>query len=329
MSWPVGKVEQLLKIQALQRQLEEVQSGRRSVVLHSYHQPARADWELAYQQQRSGTLPIPPGTKLCWYDMRSGWARTYTTAWDRENGTATSGEIYNYSQNQNSDYFRFLGNVDVAGYFRGPENNHPDVHFGVDIGTKIRHRLLFIEIYFRINMPAGGVTNYLYMNYGDIVTQVDASGVLYRDVEGGAGGAAAAAANSSAQSALRRVTSFGARPTDALYQNETTFGRVLILNPFGARISDGRPNGFAQTSVIGFLFSPNAAYTRSLTIPRSDAIEYRQFIGLNTTNLNLDQYYRLFTTTSAVGADDSLVRKGRGWVYGYFDEAIGNLEEYE
>lgn len=329
MTWPVGKVEQHLKIKALQRQLEEVQSGRRSVVLHSYHPPVRADWELAYQQQRSGTLPIPPGTKLAWYDLRSGWVKTYTTAWDRENGTATSGEIYAYSQNQNSDYFRFLGNLDVAGYIRGAENNTPNLHFGLDIGKRIRERLLMLEIFFRFTMPTAAVTNYLYINYGNLVTQVDLSGVLNRQVEGGLGGAVAAANNSSSQSALRRLTSHGVRPTSGTYSGETSFGCIKILNPFGARIEDGRPDGFAQSSILGWIFSPQATYVQStVTGPHNDKIEYRQFENVQLVNLNMDQYYRIIPTTSAVGADDNAVRKGRGWVYGYFDEAIGSLEEY-
>lgn len=326
MNWPVGKVEQLLKIKALQRQLEEVQSGRRSVVLHSYHSPVRSDWELAYQQQRSGTLPIPPGTKLCWYDMRSGWMRTYTTAWDRENGTATSGEIYPYSQNQNSDYFRFIGNLDVAGYIRGAENNTPNLHFGLDIGKRIRQRLLSLEIYFRISMPTAAVANYLYLNYGNLVTQVDVSGVIYRQVSGGflqGTGATVAASTSSSQNALNRLADYNAKPAAGAYQDEMTVGYCRILNPFGGRLESGVPDGFAQTSFLGYLLSPVAQ------VAGVDTLQFRQFSGVKLTNLNIDQYYRLFTTTDNTGADDNLVRKGRGWVYGYFDEAIGSLEEYE
>lgn len=326
MTWPVGKVEQLLKIKALQRQLEEVQSGRRSVVLHSYHPPVRADWELAYQQQRSGTLPIPPGTKLCWYDMRSGWVKTYTTAWDRENGTTTSGEIYSYSQNQNSDYFRFIGNMDVAGYIRGAENNTPNLHFGLDIGKRIRQRCLALEIYFRISMPTAAVANYLYLNYGNLVTQVDVSGVLYRQVNGGyhaPTGATSSASNSSSQSQPYRLADYQQKPASGTLIDELTVGYCRILNPFGGRIEDGRSDGVAQTSVFGFLFSP------TLQNAGSNVVQYRQFSGIKLTNLNMDQYYRIFTTTDNAGADDGLARKGRGWVYGYFDEAISSLEEYE
>lgn len=322
MSWPVGKVEQLLKLKTLQRQLEEVQSGRRSVVLHSYHQPVRADWELAYQQQRSGNLPIPPGTKLCWYDMRSGWMKTYTTAWDRENGTATSGEIYPYSQNQNADYFRFIGNMDVAGYIRGAENNTPNLHFGLSIGKRIRQRLLLLDIYFAITTPTAAVTNYIYLNYGNLVTQVDVSGVLYRQVEGGnvvGTGPTSAANNSSSQTQPYRLSSFPARL--ASYNDETVIGQLKILNPFGARLEDSRPDGAAQSTVLAYIQLP--------AFSGSAQLSYRQMVAVKLTNLNMDQYYRIFQTTSAVGADDNLVRKGRGWVYGYFDEAIGNLEEYE
>lgn len=326
MSWPVGKVEQLLKLQTLQRQLEEVQSGRRSVVLHSYHPPARAAWELAYQEQRSASLPIPPGTKLCWYDMRSGWMRTYTTAWDLENGTASSGEIYTYSQNQNADYFRFLGNLDVAGYIRGAENNTPTLHFGLDIGKRVRQRLLMLDIYFFLSMPIAAVTNYLYLNYGNLVTQIDVSGVLYRQAEGGHTGVppvtTSAVNNSSSQTPPYRLSQMDARPagdTDAPF-----YGVIKILNPFGARIEDSRPDGIAQTTVMGYLFKPTAAYPAT-----AFDYQFRQFAGVKLTNLNMDQYYRILSTTSNVGADDNTARIGSGWVYGYFDEAIGSLEEYE
>lgn len=322
MSWPVGKVEQLIKLQALQRQLDEVQSGRRSVVLHSYRSPIKADWELAYQEQRQADLPIPPGTKLCWYDMRSGWMKVYTTAWDQENGTATSGEIYAYSQNQNSDYFRFIGNMDVAGYIRGGENNTPTLHFGLDIGKRVRQRLLMLDIYFRVTMPTAAVVNYLYLNYGNLVTQIDVSGVLYRQIEGGItsfGVVTSAANNSSSQSSLQHAAVYAERPSSGSFINETTLGQVRILNPFGARIEDGRPDGVAQTTVLGRLYSPTGAGT---------AI-YRQFAGVKLRNLNMDQYYRLVPTTNVAGADDNLVRQGRGWVYGYFDEVINSLEEYE
>lgn len=326
MTWPVGKVEQLIKIKALQRQLEEVQSGRRSVVIHSYHLPSRADWELAYQQQRSGTLPIPPGTKLCWYDMRSGWVKTYTTTWDRENGTATSGEIYPYSRNRYEDYFRFIGNFDAAGYIRGYEDNTPLVNFGLDIGKRIRNRILALEVYFRISMPTAAVANYFYLNYGDLVTQIDLSGVIYRQVNGGVQtslSVTSSASNSSSQVQPYRLTDYQPRADAGQFVGETSFGMLKILNPFGARLESSLPDGVAQTSVLGSIFSPVAQSGGQ------DVIQYRQFAGVKLVNLNMDQYYRIFATTSAVGADDNLVRAGNGWVYGYFDTAIASLKEYE
>lgn len=60
----------------------------------------------------------------------------------------------------------------------------------------------------------------------------------------------------------------------------------------------------------------------------NSGVAYRQFVGVSMRQINFDQYYRIFQTTSAVGADDNTGRKGRGWAYGYFDEAIASLEEY-
>lgn len=328
MTWPVGKLEQLLKIQELQGALDLVKAGRETVVLHAYFAPKQADWELAYVSQLGRTLPIPPGTKLCWYDMRLGLVKTFTPAWDRENGLASSGTIYAYSQRQTSDYFRFIGNLDVAGYFRGNEDNNPDVHFALDIGKRVAQRILTLEVYFQLTMPTAAVPNYLYLNYGDLVTQIDVSGVLYRQIEGGPSGSSAS--NSSSQTQPYRLASYGARSAVAGFEEEATVGRFRIFNPFGAREDDGRPSGFAQTTVVGWLFSPNTAYARTAGFgPTKGNVPYRQFMGVKIGNLNMDQYYRIFPTTSNVGADDNLARRGRGWVYAYFEEPIASLEEYE
>lgn len=93
-NWPVNYMEKRLYVAELQRRILRLQKIKKSVVVHSRLEPARAQFEAAYVGQTGLPLPIEVGTKLLWYDLRAGQIKAYSTAYDLQNGTVSSGEIY-------------------------------------------------------------------------------------------------------------------------------------------------------------------------------------------------------------------------------------------
>lgn len=95
--WPVSYAEQKLYAEELVRRVSVLQAVTVPIVVEAIAVPSRNDWESAYVIATGQNPPIIPGTKLLWQDLRENRIRMFTTVYDINNGTETSGEIYPWS----------------------------------------------------------------------------------------------------------------------------------------------------------------------------------------------------------------------------------------
>jgi hypothetical protein len=93
-NWPVSWMEQSLYVAEIERRIRRLQRIKRSIVVHSRDEPSQAQFEAAYVAQTGFPLPIEVGTKLCWFDLRRGQMRAYSTAYDIQDGLYSSGQVY-------------------------------------------------------------------------------------------------------------------------------------------------------------------------------------------------------------------------------------------
>lgn len=109
--WPNNYAEQAAYMQRLTEEVNRVKASRLGqAILRSYTPPTRQEWESAWSSQTDFPLPIPPGAKLCWYDLRSGRIKTFTTAYDIEGGQGSSGAIYEqFDTTEPLTSWQFLG----------------------------------------------------------------------------------------------------------------------------------------------------------------------------------------------------------------------------
>jgi hypothetical protein len=114
--WPQSLAEQTVFIDQMQKRLDEVQAARNPIIVHSFSEPTQDDWEAAWIQKSGALPPIPVGTKLTWYDLKSGRMRLYTTTYDLQNGSDSSGNVVVWERrNKVQDNFRFLGALNDRG----------------------------------------------------------------------------------------------------------------------------------------------------------------------------------------------------------------------
>jgi len=93
--WPSNYAEQAVYMQQYLARLNRVKKIRLAhVVVRSFVRPTKEQWEAAWIDQSGFDLPIPPGSKLCWMDLRKGVIRTFMTAYDLDSGTRSSGQPY-------------------------------------------------------------------------------------------------------------------------------------------------------------------------------------------------------------------------------------------
>jgi len=108
--WPVSYMEQALFVQKIEAELERLEATQQSVVIYQATRPTQKEWEQGYVIQTGRPLPITPGSKLIWWDYRSGRAKLHTTSYDELSGTQSSGTVYEWSSiKRDQGPYRFLG----------------------------------------------------------------------------------------------------------------------------------------------------------------------------------------------------------------------------
>ena len=313
--WAVGKVEQLLILKSLEDRLTALELSRSGILISAYRQPTRQDWESRYKAL-GGTLPIVPGTKLCWLNLRSNLIETFTTVFDNDNGLSSSGEVYDYVSLENVSPVRFLGQVNLYNQLimngDTPANN---ISFGLNWNRWRLLNLYKIRIFFRIYN-----TNTMQFTVNErlqIVPPSSSTTTVYKVVDGKCqipGPATAVLNNQSTLSSpdpdIDLSTPDGGTSTTA-----PMIGLVDIYAPFRLRESDSYARSLASSwSIHGWLFNmPGAANAKSFLfsvhsiastplIPRSEMFPVQQI------------------TTPAL--------ESTAWAYGYFAETPDTMKEY-
>lgn len=115
-AWPINYMEQALYVAELIRRKEIVEKTLKPVHIVSFTKPTRQEWETAFTRQTGKSLPILPGTRLCWNNPFAGRVTAYSTAYDLNNGLESSGDIYNYvaPDQYNRGAFRLLAVASAA-----------------------------------------------------------------------------------------------------------------------------------------------------------------------------------------------------------------------
>lgn len=108
--WGVSYVQQQLLANKLVARLSLAKAAASKVVVRAWEEPTQGVWENAYQEQTGNALPILPGVRLLWLNLKRGHIEAYTTAYDLSNGAVSSGLVYPYIDgNAAKDAFRLMG----------------------------------------------------------------------------------------------------------------------------------------------------------------------------------------------------------------------------
>jgi len=114
--WPESGPDQDVFVDTLQKRVDKLRYAIKPVVVPKFTEPNQADWEGAWSKKTGLWPPIPPGTKLFWYDLSGGEVRQYTVVYNLGNGTDSDGTVFPVKlSTDNSSYFRFLGSLSRRG----------------------------------------------------------------------------------------------------------------------------------------------------------------------------------------------------------------------
>lgn len=330
MTWPRGQTEQELMLRRLEKQFARLNHVQQSLVIHSYSEPSRQQWEAKYRQIFNGDAPIPPGMRLCWYDMRNGFIRQFTTTFDTENGSRSSGEIYAAVRNQRSSSLRFIGNMTVDGRVSPADNNHPNIVIGSNIVTHKRRGLLMLEMFIRLQHTFVDDGTRLWIDFGDTIVEPEMVSTGNNDFTRLYG-----RANDTTLSALQAFDNNFPQESEIMVLPEgpdaangaTLFPAILVhmklFNPFNFLTPDDE---FAQpTNVVGmgtiYHFANNLA-----AVSNGAIISHFMFQRLSPVKLGKD--WRIEFREQTTTTDRVQPIRGDGWVYGYYNQAISESEEF-
>jgi hypothetical protein len=331
--WPRGNIEQELYVRSLERQVARLTHTRQSIVLHSIVAPTRKQWESAYRDQYDGDVPIPPGMRLCWLDMRNGIIRQYMTTFDRENGTASSGEIYAAVRNQIGSHIRFIGNMTVDGRAAPASVNSPDIVIGSDLAANKRKGLLMLELFFRYKHRYANDGTRIWLDFGTTVVEPEMVSTGNNDISrlhgrGASGVLSAAQAfdnNFPQESTMLASIAESPDPTNGATAFPAMLCHMQLFNPFGFLNGD---NEFRQdTNVVGmgtFYHFPNN-YIPSSGTTRQGSMSHFMISALHP--MKLGKNWRINFRKETGSARVSPIG-GDGWVYGYYNTAITDDTEF-
>lgn len=315
MNWPRGEIEQELFIRRIEDQVSRLRDVRRSIVIHSYFQPTRQQWEARYAAKYGGTPPIPPGMRLCWYDMRNGSVSMYTTTFDRSGGTVSSGEVYKSTANVISNAIRFLGTYRSDGRIAPADINSPDVVVGSNIAYHKRKGLQMLDMFFAIDVDYVNDTVKLMIDFGDnviepefVATTVDdfvrIQGIPFTETT-------AIDDSSSRTNVLVELQELADAANSAAYF-PAPFFHVRIVNPF-SQVKDEVERPLAPMVVVGTAYSPRNNFGNL-----SNGVHVAYFAATRFHSARLGKDWRI---TLHEGTSENRITPvdAYGYVYGYYN----------
>lgn len=331
--WPRGKTEQELYVRSLEKQVSRLIHTRKSLVVHSIRQPTRQEWENAYREQYDGNPPIPPGMKLCWYDMRNGFIRQYMTTFDRENGTASSGEVYPSVRNQVGSHIRFIGQMTVDGRISPSSTNSPDIVIGSSLAGNKRKGLLMLELFFRYKHRYADDGTRMWLDFGTTVVEPEMVSAGNNDISRlygkGATGVLSAAQtfdnNFPQESTMLAAIAEGPDPVNGATAFPATLCHMQIFNPFG--FLNGTNEFRQDTNVVGmgtFYHFPNN-YVLPGGVARQGSIAHFMITALHP--MKLGKNWRI-NFRKETGATRVTPISGDGWIYGYYNTVVKDDTEF-
>lgn len=114
--WPPSLGDETVYLQRMSDRLNAARTSLSSIVLHSFVEPTTDKWNAAWITKTALPPPIPPGTKLSWYNLRTGRINLYTTVNDLQNGLSSSGDVVLWeTEKKDLSCFRFLGGLSSRG----------------------------------------------------------------------------------------------------------------------------------------------------------------------------------------------------------------------
>jgi hypothetical protein len=333
--WPANWAERRAVVKDAVDRLEQLEAIATPVVVHSFAEPTQDQWEAAFVKATGLLPPIPPGTKMMWYDLRAKEMRAYTTAYDLQLGAETSGTVVPWVKPANTQSaFRFLGYLNpVSGYLMSAWSDTGNGFNTLLVNPALwqSRGLIALEIYYEIN---GDTTDALTLGFDSQVYDFgfEAEDAGYDTIT------LVIAPNRATNPAVSTVTNYelGSRsqswlPITAQFWNTTAsdqraIGKIHISTPIGINVP-GSDQELMKTH------APNVAVR---------GVEF----GPTLTSASLDQYWcfaemaerrdlsrpRLMVkemTTYPTAGTDIVDVDNRAWVYGYFNQQTpANLEEY-
>lgn len=181
--WPTNQQQQVEYIRRLEKLISQIEARKKPVMYKSNVPPNQADWETAWVNATGLPLPIPPGTKLCWYDTAKTIMWNYTTAYDLAAGTQSSGIVVrNVDQSYDRPPFRLMAYFDSATYQglsrSGPYNgalmysvNEPSASiygpsFPYNMYKLVAAGLREVQIVYKLRLDSVTVTDILSLLFG-------------------------------------------------------------------------------------------------------------------------------------------------------------------
>lgn len=331
--WPRSNLEQELATRELEKLVARLTHTRQSLVIHSYTEPNRQQWEAQYRTTLSGEPPIPPGLRLCWHDMRNNIIRQYGTTFDLQNGTRSSGAIYETIRNQTGSAIRLIGIVNVDGRISSSVNQHPNIVIGSNIVTHKRRGLLMLEMMFRFRHNFVNDGTRLWLNFGDTIVEPEMVSSSDNDVSRmyGRGNAGVLSSAQAFDNTFPQESELLLMPESPDAANgATVFPDMLIhmriMNPFGnVNASSGRDFGFRSNNVgFGAVYH----FPNNYGLPSANAGIITNFMVHRLHPVKLGKDWRIYfreqtanTRVTPVGGD--------GWVYGYYNQAVSESQEFD
>lgn len=323
--WPRTQIEQELFVQQLEEHVARLTHIRQSLVIHSYREPSRQQWENKYRETLSGEPPIPPGMRLCWYDMRNGYIVQYGTAFDLQNGTASSGVVYPTVRNQNSSAIRLIGNVQIGA---GRVTAGGLSIIGSNLITHFYRDLLFMDIFFFLDYTFVNDGTRFWMDFGSdvvmpelVTTSVNNSSQLYGRAIGGSLTAAQTFVNNFTQENVLIPLPEGPDAANGATQFPALLCHIHLMHPF--RVLE---ESESITNVCGFgtvyHFPNNYGSGGSAN---DGGISHFSLQRLHPVKLGKDWRinFREDTSSDLVENITSL-----GWVYGYYKSPQMSAREF-
>lgn len=183
--WSTNQQQQKEYIRRFEMLLNQFEARKTPIVFRSKSPPVQADWDTAWVTQSGLSLPIPPGTKLVWYDLTKQMMFTYTVPFDQLGGLQSSGQVVrSIDQSYDRPPMRLLATFDSADFinqFTGSPNqilskNEPTSAFYFRAGVPLNPYVLRtmglhdIMIIYRLRMPAGLATSAIFVLNFNIAT---------------------------------------------------------------------------------------------------------------------------------------------------------------